>query len=506
MKFWTRDRFDKPRASDSEGAYLEANSWNDYGYRTLWTLYLVSNDTVEEIGNVKVGDRDNNTDPALPKTFTQLSQQFFSLGQEEEYYERLNMFGAAVRSEILTALNDIALDLDLFQDVTDLDVTTTSLLRWVKPVNVQAQLHRIALGGAKLSPYSFSYRTPARDRYENAVPSRTLNFEVDPSANPRTNVHVLIGQNGVGKSFILSDIAASLTRFDARGEVVFEKRDDVLLADRFSSVVSVAFSAFDAFQPKRQSRATDAVPSHYIGLRKQTSADEKTSGLKDHVALAQEFGTSLKACIESNRLDRWRQVLDLLKSDALFSDVVERMLEAGHAPDEVRGEARRIFGELSSGHKIVLLTLTRLIETVEEATLVLIDEPESHLHPPLLAAFISALSELLENRNGVAIIATHSPVVLQEVPSSCVWKLMGSDGVMTVERPSIETYGENVGTLTQDVFGLEMAASGFHRAIVEAVQDNPLSEYQELLDHFSRKLGSEARVLLQTMLRLDRRR
>ncbi|MEK5757114.1 AAA family ATPase, partial [Acinetobacter variabilis] len=77
----------------------------------------------------------------------------------------------------------------------------------------------------------------------------------------------------------------------------------------------------------------------------------------------------------------------------------------------------KLFGQLSSGHKIVLLILTRLVETVDEATLVLIDEPESHLHPPLLSAFMSALTELLEDRNGVAIIATHSPVVVQEVPS-----------------------------------------------------------------------------------------
>jgi len=65
---------------------------------------------------------------------------------------------------------------------------------------------------------------------------------------------------------------------------------------------------------------------------------------------------------------------------------------------------------MSSGHAIVLLTITRLVATVEEKTLVLIDEPESHLHPPLLSAFIRALSELLYDRNGVSIIATHSPV------------------------------------------------------------------------------------------------
>ena len=87
---------------------------------------------------------------------------------------------------------------------------------------------------------------------------------------------------------------------------------------------------------------------------------------------------------------------------------------------EFSQRAEALLKRMSSGHAIVLLTVTKLVETVEEKTLVLLDEPESHLHPPLLSAFTLALSDLLVNRNGVVIIATHSPVVLQEVPKSCV--------------------------------------------------------------------------------------
>jgi len=82
---------------------------------------------------------------------------------------------------------------------------------------------------------------------------------------------------------------------------------------------------------------------------------------------------------------------------------------------------------MSTGHAIVLLTTTRLVATVEEKTLVVMDEPESHLHPPLIAAFLRAVSNLIVDRNGVVIIATHSPVVLQEVPKTCVWKSTGKD-------------------------------------------------------------------------------
>ena len=80
---------------------------------------------------------------------------------------------------------------------------------------------------------------------------------------------------------------------------------------------------------------------------------------------------------------------------------------------------------MSSGHKIILLTVVNLVNFVEEKTLVIMDEPEEHLHPPLVSAFIRALSELMSYRNGVAIIATHSPVIVQEVPRRCVWKIRG---------------------------------------------------------------------------------
>ena len=173
---------------------------------------------------------------------------------------------------------------------------------------------------------------------------------------------------------------------------------------------------------------------------------------------------------------------------------------AAEAGDEslLRARAREVFRGLSSGHKIVLLTVTRLVESVEERTLVLIDEPESHLHPPLLSAFIRALSELLINRNGVAIIATHSPVVLQEVPKKCVWRLRRSGDAVAAEQPQIETFGENVGTLTHEVFGLEVTDSGFHRMIADAVSDH--RSYDEVLAAFNGSIGSEGRALVQALL------
>jgi predicted ATP-dependent endonuclease of OLD family len=166
--------------------------------------------------------------------------------------------------------------------------------------------------------------------------------------------------------------------------------------------------------------------------------------------------------------------------------------------DDLGRQAGRLFRRLSSGHKIVLLTITKLVERVEERTLVLIDEPEAHLHPPLLAALIRAVSDLLINRNGVAVVATHSPVVLQEVPRSCVWKLRRHGGGAVVERPEIETFAENIGRLTHEVFGLEVTRSGFYKMIAEAI--GPDDDFEDVINKFDHELGLEGRALISVRI------
>jgi len=165
---------------------------------------------------------------------------------------------------------------------------------------------------------------------------------------------------------------------------------------------------------------------------------------------------------------------------------------------ELKIAATEKFHSLSSGHKIILLTITKLIEKMEERTLVLIDEPEAHLHPPLLSALIRVLSDLLIERNGVAIIATHSPVVLQEVPGKCVWILRRSGNTSKAERPENQTFGENVGELTREVFSLEVTATGFHTLLESAVKD--FDTYEEVLNHFNYELGIEAKAIVRALL------
>ncbi|WP_333745594.1 AAA family ATPase [Streptomyces sp. IBSBF 2950] len=342
---------------------------------------------------------------------------------------------------------------------------------------------------------------------------------------------MLIGRNGVGKTTLLSNITHAVVSPGRRsgdvGAFVWPGESP----QSFVNVVSVAFSAFDPAQVRTYTEDDDAdhaklegwdaskdvsgdqppppadadtaeVSYTYVGLAKVDELGRPTRERKTHEDLCEEFGRSIEEVVAADRIGRWIDALDRLGSDPHFFHspvhAFARTLLAREAflPED-QLTAQEIFSTLSSGHAIVLLTITRLVETVAEKSLVLLDEPEAHLHPPLLASFVRALSDLLTDRNAVAVLSTHSPVVLQEVPSSCVWKV-SRWGRLQPERPSIETYGENVGILTHEIFGLEVRRSGFHAEIDKAVRE--LGTYEDVLARFSGQLGGEAKGLVRILL------
>jgi ABC-type multidrug transport system ATPase subunit len=484
-----------PPANVKNRAFLVSDNWDDYTYKTTFTLLVVDHrGKRHRIGTVKIAQQGmGRGHPDIPREFQALDERFFSLGQDDSYYAGLGELGEDVRRAILGALRDIALDPSAFERASGEAVTERSLFRDVSRSTVLGQFRRLALGGARLSRFAFAYTAPAT-RQTSGI---RLTFSVEPESRPPSNIHVLIGANGVGKTFLLNKMMAALLADSASvadaGQFTFDGVSGTE-TDSFAGLVLVTFSAFDPFQLQRTSRRDARRLRHsYIGLHR--SRRGKALPPKTQRVLAREFAQSVIACRQGARLSRWRKALETLESDAIFRDA--RLADIADFSDrQSKRRASAIFRNLSSGHKAVLLTITRLVEVAEERTLVLWDEPEAHLHPPLLSALVRALSDLLVDRNGVAVIATHSPVVLQEVPKKCVWKIRRSGDNVVRERPSIETFGENVGILTREAFGLEVTEAGFHRLLRDAVDGR---SYGEVLDAFEGELGDEARAILRAM-------
>lgn len=448
-----------------------------------------------------------NPSTNLPDEFRELDDSYFSIGQSENYYETLISLGDDLRKAYLEAIRDCAyatLRLDRFHSEP---VMSNSLLRDIELNRVKTRLHRLATGQAQLTGYSFVYHFPESSKA--LTPPPVLSFLVIPAQIPASNIHVIIGRNGVGKTRCFDFLARTFLGVPA---LVSDQPTGILknMAPSspfaispengdpgFAGLVTVSFSAFDSKGPII-AEGKSSKRYAYVGLvevRKGIDDSEDTLHIKSINQLTEEFAASLKVCRVGVRRERWKRALKTLEGDPLFAETNVSSL-ADQPEDVVDAYARFIFRNLSSGHAVVLFSITRLVEFVEERSLVLIDEPECHLHPPLLAAFVRALSDLLINRNGVAIVATHSPVVLQEVPRQCVWKLDRAGWEARADRPEIETFGENVGVLTREVFGLEVTQTGFHKLISDAAIGR---DYISILSYFRDQLGAEGRGLARAL-------
>jgi predicted ATPase len=494
--------------SDSRScAYLVEDGWDDwFKYQTAYSLTVFDDaGNRSDLGLVKIGRSRMPKDskrPGIPDAFAQLDKEFFSLGQSDEYYELLGRLDSALKATVLRGLRDVVSSPTRWRRALKHDVTTTSLLRSVSTKSVSGQFRRLLAGGARLTSFSFRFDSPSPSNEVWAVPS--LSFEVQPDSLPPTNVHALIGRNGVGKSRLLHVMAKAMAQgeHEAGGGFV-SLSDDDNDEPLFANVVSVSFSAFDEFPPlETPTEKGPGVKYFYIGLTRSGEQVPKPGAPKTPRMLAKEFAGSVAECLGQQRATRWTRALELLETDPLFKEAEIATLASAPAGSSNKGRAEELFHRLSSGHKIVLLTITRLVQVVEEKTLVLIDEPEAHLHPPLLSAFVRSLSDLLINRNAVALIATHSPVVLQEVPKSCVWVLRRTGPKAVAERPETETFGENVGVLTREVFRLEATQSGFHQMLIAAASEH--ESFERALAAFGNALGAEARAILQALIASNR--
>lgn len=474
-----------------ETIYLFEDKWNDwFQYVTMFQLvYVNAQGNQLDLGSAKFGEfgmGQGQEVPSLPENFETLSDKFYSLGQSEEYYENIKSIEhGEKREEILRALHDIAFDLALFDRCLNEQVTQASLLRHIHESTVREQFHRIATGGAKLTPFDLTYTIPGQKN-----DTLRLGFHVIPNSFPPTNIHVIVGRNGVGKTHTFQSMIRCLVHGNTNstyGTFSMESKS------KLSNVVCVAFSPFDVYPRQDDLGEDEKFKSKYtyIGL------DDPEKDEKRIESLEKQFRAAFEICsIYKEKSMLWTSIISLLNSDPVFQcNGISDLFSSGEGDIE---NACTVFKRLSSGHKVVLLILTCLIAVTVERTLIILDEPENHLHPPLLSAFIHALSELLIQKNGLAIIATHSPVVLQEVPRTCVQRLSRYNTMLYVGNPSIETYGESIHVLTNEIFGLEVTHSGFHKVLLDLV--NSGLEYQEILEKFKFEIGSEARSILRVLI------
>lgn len=530
-------------AEEKGVVYLIYNHWDDYSYCTTFTAYYKYDDLVNavELGTVKIGcislsskvESGNSTNgyssysikELIPtEVFNELPDNFFSLGQEIGYYKRVNEFFEDESTEYYDALKDLSYNYNRFKDLYDgvESCLRNSLMRNLYISNIE-QFNRITKGQAELTKYSFAFK----------YNEEQIDINVIPNSLPPTNIHILIGRNGVGKTWLLRNIACRLLENSDISITKLEKSKKYLISDKFSiecpqnsfaGIIGLSFSVFDDAlsidmmdsKDKNQKLIDEFKKKYqYIGSVSKNQKDGKTK-IKSVDDLSNEFLEALKKIsISKNKVETYLDTCRNLNTDPMFYDngfikILENYFENNNkevsylSEDNERTingkkaikEVKDNFEKLSSGHMIIILSLTLLAESIHEKTIVLIDEPETHLHPPLLSTYIRTLSYLLVKKNAVALIATHSPIVLQEVPKDCVNKVDRTKKDMYFSRIKMESFATSTDSLTREVFGLELIKTGFYQLIERELE----SDFEKTFKKFDNNVGYLGQVLIQSLV------
>lgn len=190
MKFIVLDSEESPYPTDEATIFLVKDNWNDWWeYRTLYVIYFSRGKSIDWIGTIKIGQKGlrwsegSSLRPNIPSgVLDKLDSDFFSLGQDVTYYNNLNQLGAEIRFQVLSGLNDIAFDEELYEEIKNEHITNRSLLRSVSITSVKGQYRRLANGNAELTDYFFSYTLP------NSENPKSFEVEVKPKSIPPSNL------------------------------------------------------------------------------------------------------------------------------------------------------------------------------------------------------------------------------------------------------------------------------------------------------------------------------
>ncbi len=85
---------------------------------------------------------------------------------------------------------------------------------------------------------------------------------------------------------------------------------------------------------------------------------------------------------------------------------------------EVDGGGSHSIDDFSSGEKQVLLMIATITRWLRPGGIVLIDEPDLHLHPSLTTAFVGHLRRMVADKHGQLLIASHAPELWRDFTPS----------------------------------------------------------------------------------------
>lgn len=443
--------------------------WNDYGDHNWYAFwYFVDSKTYRFLGNLKImTTRETTTADALGDGWDgALDSSFCSLGMRLEYYQNLYAFFGNKNTlyEILEDLRDCAYNPRIYEDFHENSEFEHSLWRDLAPQEAQKSGRAIVTGRKPEDAYTFCF---TGDIIQSDDSHQNVDLEVKFPFNGQiyTRTMCIIGENGMGKTQLLSQLASSLI---TRERLRFNR------VPIFNGCLVVCSTPLDCYPIRTGNELI-----HYLNIsieqKNEQTADDLAKAIETILTRPSVFGKRMET------LYREAIVAQLGEELCTFLEWEEDPAIPWEGQYKLnKEELGKIVKIVSSGQLHLLSLISYIYANIHFATLLIIDEPEVHLHPHTVVEFMRILASILMRFKSYAIIATHSPLIVREVISSNVQVLRKVDGDMLNLSPvAYNTFGEDITTLYYKIFDYNIKDS-FFTQIIKQMVDNGMS-YDEII-------------------------
>lgn len=459
------------------------DDWNDYSYCTWFALFYFDEDGqrhfVEELKLLKRGVE--NTFEALPQSWNgQLDDDFCSLGIESSYYAKLySLFsGTTIIDDLLTSLRDCAYNQNIYEDFIEDDGFKTSLLREDSSEQAVLEATFLLSGKDKTAAYSFGLHF-APDYLNGAYTDWDVRLLYD--APPFMRAVGLIGNNGVGKTQMLKMLVKNLI-------------SNVQIAQPlplFRSCLAISSTPFDGYD--KLDEENPRIPYQHFTIEQNSEYTEE----------------ELLECIDiiyKRPLIHRTTMIALYKKaiDELLGEEVGVFLKYNEQTDNFDLDKNLLHDRidiLSSGQLHIFNLLTFIHAHIHLTSLLVIDEPEVHMHPQVIVSFMKMLGDILNRFRSYAVIATHGPLIVREMVGQNVYLMQTLDGGFpNVSKVSFETFGADASELYMNIFHFDERMSSFYQYVKKIGEERSYKKALEFIMQFAPRLGLNARLSIRDYL------
>jgi hypothetical protein len=472
MKIYlTRFRHSLPSNSEYPCFSLVKDQWDDFGFRTLFRLYYFDEfKKKQEIGLIKILEKGKKI-TSIQNVFEKLPSNFCSLGNGLEYYKKIYEIFADNSKEILSKFNDCAIDENVYIEFKEDEGFNTSLIRFSEEEKAFYQAKDILNGVTTDKNFTF--------KFSCKLNGASLDHCVDISFNQihksiPNRIFCLIGKNGTGKTQYLGKLALGMS-----GQEPSLKKNFQPLRPLFSRIIVISYSIFDDF-PKPQ--ANDSFSYYYFGFKDNNKINK-------NVEFQNKLRESILNIIYLQKQEEWKKLLEPIIDSNKLDDLLLKLIE------KRKIDVYKYLG-VSSGQGIILNVVSHVLSVITDDSLIIFDEPEMHLHPNAISQLIKILYDLLNETNSYAILATHSPIIIQQIPSNYVRVLERQENIPSVRGISNESFGENLSLITNDVFG-NINEVDYYKLILKSLVKK--IEVDELNHVFQNGLSLNAKIYFESL-------